>query len=169
MDSLSISKTLKKFSTGIGYIGAFALFAMMLLTTTDVVGRYLFNKPLTGAYELTEFLVLILIFSFLSNAQAHKDHVSVDLIFTRFPKKFRFVVNLFNHIICFVLMVLITWMSLLKALELKEVGEASPNLVIPDYPFVFFLVIGCLVLCIEYLRDLILIVSGNEDKEGKSS
>lgn len=169
MDSLTLSKKLKKLSRGIGYIGAFALFVMMLLTTTDVVGRYLFNKPILGAYELTEYLVLILIFSFLSNAQAHKDHVSVDLIFTKFPHKFRFVVNLFNHIVCFLLTVLISWMSFLKALELKEVGEASPNLVIPDYPFVFFLVIGSVVLCVEYLRDIILIVSGNEDKEDKAS
>jgi TRAP-type C4-dicarboxylate transport system permease small subunit len=35
---------------------------MMCLTTVDVVGRYVFNSPVLGAFELTEFLVLILIF-----------------------------------------------------------------------------------------------------------
>jgi TRAP-type C4-dicarboxylate transport system permease small subunit len=167
MDSLSFSKKIQKVSSILGYFGAFALFAMMLLTTIDVVGRYLFNAPLMGAFEITEYLVLILIFSFLCNAQSHKDHVSVDLLFNKLPRKCRNIINIINHTACLVLMALIAWMSYFKALELKEVGEASPNLVIPDYPFVFFLVLGCIVLCLEYIRDIILLITGK--KEGKTS
>jgi TRAP-type C4-dicarboxylate transport system permease small subunit len=167
MDSLSFSKKIQKASSIFGYFGAIALFAMMLLTTIDVVGRYLFNAPLMGAFELTEYLVLILIFSFLCNAQSHKDHVSVDLLFNKFPSRLRKTINILNHVACLLLMALIAWMSYFKALELKEVGEASPNLVIPDYPFVFFLVLGCIVLCLEYLRDIVLLISGK--KEGKTS
>lgn len=167
MDSPAVSKKIKKLSTLLGYMGAISLFIMMALTTADVVGRYLFNSPITGAFELTEFLVLILIFSFLCNAQAHKDHVSVDLLFQRFPKKIRQIADIFNHIACLGLTIMIVWMSFLKALELKEFGEASPNLVIPTYPFVFFLVVGCIVLGLEYLRDIIEIVSGK--KEDKAS
>lgn len=163
MNSSTFSKIIQKISTLFGYLGAVALFAMMLLTTSDVVGRYIFNSPILGAFELTEYLVLILIFSFLCNAQSSKDHVSVDLLFNKFPKKLRDVVNIFNHVVCLILAALIVWMSFLKALELKEVGEASPNLVIPDYPFVYFLVAGCVVLCLEYLRDIIVLVSGKKE------
>lgn len=167
MDSSTVTKKIKKLSTLFGYLGAVALFFMMLLTTADVAGRYLFNSPIIGAFELTEYLVLILIFSFLCNAQSHKDHVSVDLLFQKFPKKIRDIANILNHVACLLLTALIVWMSFLKALELKEVGEASPNLVIPDYPFVFFLVAGCVVLCLEYLSDIIGMVSGK--KEDKAS
>lgn len=163
MKSSGFLKNIQRISTIFGYLGCIALFAMMVLTTIDVVGRYLFNAPLIGAFELTEYLVLILIFSFLCNAQSHKIHVSVDLLFEKFPKKIRYIADLLNHVACFLLMALIAWMSYLKALELKEVGEASPNLVIPDYPFVFFLVIGCIVLCFEYLRDIIMMVSGKRE------
>jgi hypothetical protein len=52
-------------------------------------------------------------------------------------------------------MALITCMAIIKALELIESGDASTNLGIPIYPFVFFLVLGCAVMCIEYIRDLI--------------
>ena len=75
-------------------------------------------------------------------------------------------IELFNHTICLILMALITWMGFKKALELKEVGEASPNLQIPDYPFVFFLAFGCIVLCLEYVSDLIgLLISRKERNE----
>jgi TRAP-type C4-dicarboxylate transport system permease small subunit len=89
----------------------------------------------------------------------------VDLLFKKFPKKIREIANILNHIACLGLTILIVWMSFLKALEMKEFGEASPNLVIPNYPFVFFLVVGCTVLGLEYLRDIIEMVSGKkEDK-----
>jgi TRAP-type C4-dicarboxylate transport system permease small subunit len=146
------------FSSTLAYLGAVALFIMMCLTAADVLGRYVFNKPITGTFELTEFMVLILIFSFLANAQAKKAHITVDLILSRFPKTFRDYVEVFNHIISLVLMILIAWIGAQRALELKEVAEASPNLGIPIYPFAFFLVLGCIVMCIEYIRDLIIVV-----------
>jgi len=36
---------------------------MMVLTFVDVVGRYLLNRPLRGAFELTELGLVVLIFA----------------------------------------------------------------------------------------------------------
>ena len=36
---------------------------MMLLTFVDVVARYLFNRPIRGAFEVTELMLLVLIFA----------------------------------------------------------------------------------------------------------
>jgi TRAP-type C4-dicarboxylate transport system permease small subunit len=153
-------KKLGLLSTVLSYVGATVLFALMSLTAVDVACRYLFNAPILGVFEITEFMVLIVIFSFLASSQSHKTHVAVDLVIDLFPKKVQRWIDLFNHVICLILMGLITWRGVVRALELKEVGEASPNLQIPDYPFVFFLVLGCLALCFEYLRDLIGLTTG---------
>ena len=162
MGSETVLKKLGWLSHKLAYLGAAALFVMMLLTTADVTGRYLFNKPILGAFELTEFLVLILIFSFLAHTQAEKTHVSVDLLLRRFPKKWRRAIGLFNHAACLALMALLVWMTVLRAIELKTFAEASSNLKIPKYPFAYFVVIGCSVLCIEYIRDLIRLVQGRK-------
>jgi len=153
-------------STVLAHMGAVALFGTMCLTAADVIGRYVFNSPILGVFEITEFLVLILIFSFIGYTQSQKNHVAVELLLKLFPEKVRAYIEVINHIICLVLMILITWMGLRKALELKAVGEASPNLGIPDYPFVFFLTIGCAVMCIEYIRDIVRLFSAL--KEHKS-
>ncbi len=147
----------KRLSTYLAYIGALSLFAMMCLTVADVAGRYIFSKPILGAYELTEFMVLVLIFSFLAYTQAHKSHVAVDLFIVFFPKKFKVFIEIFNHIACLAIMILITWMGFEKALEMVGTGESSTNLALPSYPFVFFLVIGCAVLSIEFLKDIVAI------------
>lgn len=145
------------------YIGSISLFALMCLTAADVLGRYAFNRPITGVFEITEFLVLIVIFSFIGYTQSQKTHVAVDMLVNQFPKAIRFIIDLVNHVICLLLMGLITWMGIENAIELKEVGEATPNLGIPTYPFVIFLVLGCAVLCLEYLKDIIaMFVRGKE-------
>jgi len=155
MSMKTVSDKLGRISVALAYVGAFSLFCIMCLTTADVVGRYFFNAPILGVFELTEFMVLILIFSFLAYTQFAKAHVSVDLLITLFPKRFRIYIELFNHSLCLILMGLITYMGFSRALELVEFGEASPNLGVPLYPFVFFLVLGCIVMCIEYIRDLL--------------
>ena len=70
------------------------------------------------------------------------------------------IIDLLNHMVCLALMAFIFWMGIQKALELMSVGEASPNLGIPDYPFVFYLALGCLILCLEYLRTVIDLFAG---------
>ena len=161
----NILEKLGLFSSTLSYLGAFSLFVMMCLTAADVLGRYIFNSPITGTFELTKFLVLILIFSFLANAQAHKMHVTVDLILSRLPKSFRFCIELFNHAMSLGIMALITWIGTERAFELKEVHEVSPNLGIPFYPFAFFLALGCLAMCIEYIRNLISVVKREKGED----
>jgi TRAP-type transport system small permease protein len=151
----SIQKKMEFISRNLAYLGTIALLAMMMLTVVDVVGRYFFNHPVMGAFELTEFLVLILIFSFLAHSQANKSHVSVDILFQHFPKRLQTVISVFNHLICLCFMGLVTYMGYRRALEIKGFGEATSNLGITKYPFAFFVVFGCAVLSIEYLRDLI--------------
>ena len=136
-------------------VGAIALVGMMLLTAIDVAGRYLFNAPIVGAFEVTEFLVLILIFSFIGYTQREKSHVSIGLLFGRFPKQARITIDFVNHLIALLLLGLMAWMGYKNGCELIEVGEKSGNLGIPHYPFAFFLSIGCLVMCVEFMRDLI--------------
>lgn len=155
MDAKTVSDKLGRISAVLAYVGAFSLFGIMALTTADVGGRYLFNAPILGVFELTEFMILILIFSFLAYTQSAKAHVSVELLIALFPKKVRIYVQIINHSLCLILMGLITYMGLRRSLELVEFGEASPNLGVPHYPFVFFLVLGCIVMCIEYVRDLL--------------
>jgi TRAP-type transport system small permease protein len=153
-----------RISPMLAYLGAAALFFMMGLTIFDVLGRYLFNSPVLGAFELTEYLVLITIFSFLAYTQSSGSHVSVDLVVSLFPRRVRVYVEIFNHLVCLLLMALIAWMGLERALELMTTGEISPNLAIPNYPFVFFLVVGCVVMCVEYLRDLVRLFKSRKER-----
>jgi len=160
-----VSRKLGRFSAVLAYVGAFSLFVIMCLTTADVVGRYLFNRPITGVFELTEYLVLILIFSFIGYTQSQKSHVAVDLLMGKVSENIKALIDIGNHVACLILMILITWMGVEKAFELRAVGEASPNLQIPAYPFAFFLVLGCVVMCIELIGDILGFIADRQGGE----
>ena len=64
----------------LGAAAALLLFGLMALTTVDVIGRYLFNWPLRGAFEITELLLLTLIFAGLPLASRVDEHVTLDFV-----------------------------------------------------------------------------------------
>lgn len=164
MDVKTIVTKFSTLSAALSKLGSVALVAMMIVTVIDVAGRYLFNTPILGAFELTEFLVLILIFSFLAHTQSQKRHICCEILADLLPNKIQFVSGVINSIISLVLFGLITYMGIVKAIELMQTGESSPNLVIPNYPFAFFLALGGLVMCIEYAKDIItLLIKGKEE------
>ena len=153
------------FSYVLSRIGSFCLLCMMGLTVVDVVGRYAFNKPILGAFEMTEFVVLLVVFSFLAYTQSQNSHVTVDLLVNNFPKPLQRAVDVVNHVLCFILMLLITYKGYHKILEAYESGEKPMNLPVPDWPFAIFMTIGCAVLCIEYIRDIIKAFTKEEDRK----
>ncbi|WP_254799122.1 TRAP transporter small permease [Halomonas sp. SS10-MC5] len=69
-----------------GVAGA-TLFAMMLLTTADVTGRYFFNSPILGTVELTQLMLAALVFLSLPVVCWREEHVSVDLLDSVFPAR----------------------------------------------------------------------------------
>ncbi len=155
MSILTFADNLRIISKYLRHIGNFALAAMMFLTTADVTGRYFFNSPILGAYEVTEYLMLLVVFSFLAFAQAEKAHISVDILFAGLPHRVQAVISRLNHLACLLITILMTWMGIKQAISLSHTGEMSTLLKIPDYPFAIFLVIGCTVLSLEFFIDVI--------------
>jgi TRAP-type transport system small permease protein len=59
---------------------------LVLVTCVDVVGRYLFNNPLSGAFEMTQVLLGALVFVALPLTTAKGGHVEVDLLLPLLPQ-----------------------------------------------------------------------------------
>ena len=55
------------------------LATLMFMTFTDVCGRYLFNSPVVGGYELTEIGVAVIVFGALPAVTARGAHITTGL------------------------------------------------------------------------------------------
>ena len=68
---------------GFGIFAALAILAVLVLTTINVVGRYLFTAPLRGAEEMTGFLVVAMVMLGAAEAYRRGDHIRIDLLTER--------------------------------------------------------------------------------------
>ncbi len=157
-----ISKIVFSIVNTLNAVSIAALFIMMSLTTADVLFRYIFNQPIAGSYELTEFMMVILVSLGLSHCAVKGGHVNVDLIITRFSKRTRNIIATITSLLSFGLSALITWQGYLYVEDIFQSKLKTPVLLIPVYPFVVPIVIGFASLCLVLLIDVYKSLSGGK-------
>jgi len=130
----------------------------MLLTASDVIMRYFFHKPITGSFELTEYLMVIIISFTLAYGAASDRLVRVTIISDRLPIKAQSIISILSGILGIVFFVFITWRSITFAGLERSQNISSPILGIPRFPFAVVVVMGMaclvLVLIVEWLQNL---------------
>ena len=107
------------------------LFALMMLTTADVIGRYIFNWPLRGAFEITELLLLTLIFAGLPLASRADEHVTLDFIDMLLGEKGRRLLRRLVDFVCGILILALAWRVWVKAGKIAGYGDTTEVLRIP--------------------------------------
>jgi TRAP-type C4-dicarboxylate transport system permease small subunit len=123
----------------LGWVATATLFAMMVLAFVDVWGRYLLRRPVFGGYEITEFMMGVLIFTALPLLCAREGHVTIDLLDGVIPPAVarwqRVLVNLLSAVV----LAAMAWRLLVQAWEHQASQEVTMTLKIPHWPFgVFF-------------------------------
>jgi TRAP-type C4-dicarboxylate transport system permease small subunit len=124
---------------------------MMLLTIADVFLRKTFSKSILGTVEVTEFMMVILVFFALAQTEVLNGHVKVDLVMSRFGEHTQALVDTITQLVCFLLLGLFTWSALVYSGKMRASAEVSQDLWLPIYPFVYVVVAGCALLSLTLL------------------
>jgi TRAP-type C4-dicarboxylate transport system permease small subunit len=122
----------------LGIAASAILMAMMCLTFVDVVARYVFNRPIRGAFEVTELLLLVLIFAGLPLVSHADEHVTMDFIDRWLGPRARLRFDVVVHLIVAALMFFMTWQLSIKAGRISAYGDSTDVLRILYGPFVYF-------------------------------
>ena len=135
----------------LGAAAAMLLFGLMALTAADVVGRYVFNWPLRGAFEITELLLLALIFAGLPLASRTGEHVTLDFIDMALHHRGRLLLRRLVDLVCGLLILGLAWRVWNKAGKIAGYGDTTEVLRLPVGPFVYFMAIMVAVTGIVHL------------------
>ncbi|HYD58317.1 MAG TPA: TRAP transporter small permease [Burkholderiales bacterium] len=125
----------------LGIAASILLLGMMLLTFADVVGRYLLNRPIRGGFEVTELLLLVLIFAGLPLVSHADEHVTMDFIDRMLPPRAGELWIRVIHAACAALMFFLTWQVWIKAGRISSYGDTTDVLRITIGPFVYFMAV----------------------------
>jgi TRAP-type C4-dicarboxylate transport system permease small subunit len=138
------------------YISAISTFILMLLTTADAGGRYIFNRPITGAYEVsTNYLMIAAIFMAVSFGYRQGAYLRVTLLTDHLRGKVKVVINTFVQIVSVLygfMLVLATYRQALRTFEMHTTLSSLDF--IPVGPAYVIVPVGLFAMSLAMLVDI---------------
>jgi TRAP-type C4-dicarboxylate transport system permease small subunit len=125
----------------LGVAASAILLAMMFLTVVDVVARYIFSRPVRGAFEVTELMLLVLIFAGLPLVSFSDEHAVMDFIDRLFGRRGQDRLQRLVQLLNAAFMFLLTWLVWRKADRIWAYRDATDVLRIVYGPFVYFMAV----------------------------
>jgi TRAP-type C4-dicarboxylate transport system permease small subunit len=125
----------------LGAAAAGILLAMMALTVVDVVARYVFSRPVRGAFEVTELMLVVLIFAGLPLVSFSDEHAVMDFVDRLLGPRAQLWVERLVQAACAAFMFLLTWLVWRKADRIWAYRDATDVLRILYGPFVYFMAV----------------------------
>ena len=113
------------------------MFAMMMLTTIDVGGRALINKPIKGSDELVSFMLAILVFASLPLVTWDEKHISVNLFDRWIPVAVRRPLAVLLAVVSALVMIGVTWRMWIQGRLMWEGQHITGALEWPIAPIAF--------------------------------
>jgi TRAP-type C4-dicarboxylate transport system permease small subunit len=136
------------------WIAGVFLVTMILLTCSNIFLRLVWT-PIRGTFELMEFFGAIFTAFALGYTQINRGHIGIDLVVNQFRAKIQRILNGISYFICMVFFSIAGWQIARWATVLRRTGEVTETLRIIFYPFTYGVALGCIVLALVLLVDLL--------------
>ena len=146
-----VGRALAPVTRWLAVAGGVILCAVGLLTVVSVLGRFLFNLPVTGDFELVEMGCAYAVSLFLPYCQFVKRNVVVDFFTAAAPAPVRYGLDALGGLVYAALAALLTWRSWVGAANLRATGDVTTILGLP---------VGWIVLVTAFSLALVVIVAG---------
>ena len=145
-------------------MAALATFSMMLLTSADAGGRYLFNRPILAAYELTtSYLMVAVVFLAMPYAYRQSANIRVTFLVDRLGRTSRLVVDHAVQIVSILYCAALVYATFQQARHMLTTGTTFATLDLPLWPAHMIVCIGL------FLTTLMMAIDLGEVRKGRSS
>lgn len=146
-----------------GRLFSFLLIPLMVITTMEVVSRYIFNRPTIWAWDVNIQLFGAIILMGGAYAYLHNMHVRVDLLVIYLPPRTRALLNLFTSLLFFFSYGVLLWQGSLEAWQSLKIREQYTSVWAPPIYFEKMLVPLAVFLfllqgAVQFIRDLLFVM-----------
>lgn len=124
-------------------LAATALFAIMALTFFDVLGRKFADQSIPGSLELTELLMVAVIFAALPLVSSRGEHVTFDSLDAYLPAWALRVQSVIVNLACAAMLLGVAWLMWRTAGQFFDAGETTPQLKLLKAPFIYTMAVLC--------------------------
>lgn len=129
---------LKKFlELACGLLSGTALFAIMALTFFDVGGRKVLSQSIPGSLELTELLMVVVIFGALPLVSLRSEHVVFDSLDSYLPEGMRRLQGVIVHFLIGTALIALGYLMFKTGQQFAINGDNTAQLKIEKAPFIY--------------------------------
>lgn len=137
-----IGAHLERLARIVAIAGGMLLIGVVLMTVISVLGRYLFNAPIPGDYELTELACGIAVFAFFPYCHARGGNIVVEFFTGRLPARHKTELDTVHNIAFTLVAGLIAWRLFVGGMHKLEDGETTLFLGVPIHWAYFSALLG---------------------------
>jgi len=149
----------------LGLTSGAVLFLMMMITAVDVIGRYVFNKPLAGGFEITEMLLAALIYCGLPLVSQRREHIVIDTFDPLMSPRVKRGLDVLAEVVCTLTLGGIGYLIFRRAMRVAEYGDTTSVLKWPLAPVAYLM--GTMIVIAGLIHLSLIFVPHGED-DGKS-
>lgn len=158
---LQLIEAVERMLARLGVLSGFATLLIMLVVVADVAGRALLNAPLHMSTEVSELLLVMLVFLGLAAAQQTRQNYAIDIVTRHLPTGLQLLVEHLGYLFSLVLVAVLAWLSTKQAYSAFERGEAGFGIIaFPIWPARFILSIGLWLLALQFVCDILRYLMG---------
>jgi TRAP-type C4-dicarboxylate transport system permease small subunit len=152
---LALIERVERGLLALSILSGFATLLIIIVVCVDVAGRFFFNAPLHGGVEVSELLMVVLVFFGLAAAQQQRQNYSIELLTRHLPDWAQKLLELLGYATCLAIVLLLAWPSSKQAMMSYERGEAGFGIMpFPLWPARILLAIGLWLLAVQFACDI---------------
>ncbi len=146
-----VGRVLYKITRTLTLFGGFVLCAMGALTTISVAGRYFFDAPISGDFEIIAIGTGVGVFAFLPYCQLMRENVIVDFFLSGASHRVQAFFDTIGNLVYGAIITLMTWRLPIGGMEIYKTSQSTLILGIPQwstFPLAILCLIVLLAVCI---------------------
>lgn len=151
------------------FFGTICILVQVAVILADVIGRY-FGSPLTGARDLSQMAMALVVFGGMAQCDRIGGHISIDVFESYLPSMLNRLSDIISPLIGAAVFLGIAW-TVLESAALSRMLNLSTNIIyLPKAWFQYAVVVMCIITAIAMLlRTAEAVIGGRHaphDREG---
>jgi TRAP-type C4-dicarboxylate transport system permease small subunit len=126
---------LHRASERLAWAAVFGLLGLAVLTTLDVLLRWLFAKPIPGVVDVVTLAGAVLLAACMPWIAASRGHIAIDALGRAAGPRAKRALDLFGALVTVAFFAVLAWQYVGFAREMYETGERMPVLRWPVWPW----------------------------------
>ena len=132
-------------------ISSVLIFFLVFLVTADVFGRYALGSPIPGTFEITEALMVLIVFLAYAHTEATGHNIRIQLIEKRISERQKTILDLLAYLLGMFIFGVICWQAWVQASVSLEINQRMSGLLrLPLWPAKFAVVLGSFLLVVQF-------------------